>query len=117
MKYAFRSLLKSPGYTIIALLTLALGIGVNTSMFSVVDTLLFRSAPYPNPQDIVSIQATTRGGRFYTFSATEIQELRAQITGLSSLTEQAFAASSWSEAGRPAERLVSARSRATTSAF
>ena len=55
IRFAVRSLLKSPGFTLTALITLALGIGVNTSMFSLVDELLFRIAPFPGGEHIHQI--------------------------------------------------------------
>src|SRR5687768_9312808 len=106
IRYAFRSLAKSPGFTAIALLTLALGIGVNTSMFSVVDTLIFRAAPYPESERLVFLEAPVRAGERTRFSATEISEIRAQATGFTSLTAQSGGAASWTEPGRPAERLT-----------
>ena len=57
MKFALRSLLKSPGYTVIALVTLALGIGVNTSRFTLVDVLLLRAAPFPKVEPLVALRA------------------------------------------------------------
>jgi len=77
MRYAFRSLLKSPGFTIIALITLALGIGVNTSMYSLMNTLMFASAPFPRPESIVSINGQTPQAEFMNLSPSEIDELRA----------------------------------------
>jgi hypothetical protein len=58
MLHAFRSLLKSPGFTIVALLTLALGIGVNSSAFSVVNALLF-ATPYAADAQLVRIYRTS----------------------------------------------------------
>jgi len=105
MKLALRSLLKSPGYTFVALFTLALGIGVNTSMFSVVQALLFRAGPFPQPDRLVQILGATPQGRIRIFSADEVREIKAQTDAFESLTVVGSAYYAVAEPGRPAERL------------
>jgi predicted permease len=76
LRYALRTLLASPGFTIVSLLTLALGIGVNSSMFSLMNTLLFATAPFPRPESIITLNGQTPDAEFIGFSAVEIEELR-----------------------------------------
>lgn len=77
MKYALRSLLGAPAFSAIAIITLALGIGVNSSMYSLMNTLLFASAPFPRPETIVNLNGQTPQAEFMGFSPQEIDELRA----------------------------------------
>ena len=78
---AVRTLRKTPSFTIIALVTLALGIGVNTSMYTLMDVLLFRAAPFPEPDRLVVINGTSPQSQRDSFSFVEVEEMRAQVAG------------------------------------
>src|ERR1043166_706687 len=69
IQYGFRNLVKRPSYTAIALITLALGIGANTAIFSLNSTILLRPLPVPHPEQLVEVYGTLHKGADYTIQS------------------------------------------------
>src|SRR2546429_1325148 len=89
VRHALRLMRRNPAFTFIALATLALGIGLNTAIFSVAYGVLWRPLPYPNPDRLVilsSAQQTEKGARtFYTWAPVSYEALRRRVTALEQL--------------------------------
>src|SRR5580765_7950488 len=78
IRYGLRMLVKKPTFTIVAVLTLALGVGANTAIFSIVNAVLLRSLPYPDPDRLVRIFFNEPGVglRDVRFSKPELDDLQ-----------------------------------------
>src|ERR1051325_8439264 len=80
IRYGVRGLLKHPGFTAIVVITLALGIGASTAIFSVVDNVLLRRLPYRNANRVVAIEEMNREGKLGQVTSPNLRDWRAQNT-------------------------------------
>jgi putative ABC transport system permease protein len=87
LRFAFRQLLKNPGFSIVALLTLAIAIGANTAIFSAIDAVLLHPLPYPDPDRLVSVGENLKHFNLEKIpaSAPEVNDYRNMATSFSAI--------------------------------
>jgi putative ABC transport system permease protein len=100
-------LLKHKGFTAVAALTLALGIGANTAMFSVLNTLLFRSLPYPQSSQLVRVFRTSPHSQSWPHSIANFFDQREKNAVFEKMAAYNFVSRNLVEQGQMAERLLS----------
>ena len=78
LRYAVRNLSNARGFALVAAVTLAIGIGANTAIFSIIDTVLLRPLPYRNPQELVRLNETESAPGRYPFAGPDFVDWKAQ---------------------------------------
>jgi predicted permease len=109
VKYALRGLRKTPRFTIASLLTVVLGVGANATIFSVLNPLLFKPLPYPEPDRIVNVFRTSPQSDRWPHSMGNYLDHRARNTVFEQLTALMWENASFADPGQPAERLFELR--------
>src|SRR2546426_983582 len=97
LKFAIRQLLKNPGFTAVAVLTLALGIGANTAIFSVVNAVLLRPPPFKEPGRLVFVSEKSKDMDNMSVAYPNFLDWQRQQAGFSSLA--AFRTEEWNLTG------------------
>src|SRR5215470_10257710 len=105
LRFAFRQLLKSPGFTLLALLTLAIGIGFNTAIFSLIDDLFLRGLPYREQDRVVHLYASAkdRGLNEIPLSAPRFMHYRDAQAIFSDFAAESFSAFTLTGLGDPVQ--------------
>lgn len=105
LRYAFRQLRRNPAFTTMALLTLVVGIGATTAIFSVADAVILRPLPYSDPDRLVRIQETTPRGEPFSVSDANYLDFREQSRTFSEMAAYREAPVALTGDGQP-ERLA-----------
>jgi putative ABC transport system permease protein len=92
LKQASRVLAQKPGFSAVVVLTLALGIGASTAIFSVLDAVLLRPLPYPQQERIVELEELTRTGRGMPFAEPNYVDIKTRSRSFDALAQYAFGA-------------------------
>src|SRR5208283_449379 len=106
LTYAIRQLTKNPGFTAVALVTLALGIGINTTAFTLVNVILYRMPPYPQPGRLVSVYSTTSQAQFSQIAPANARDVVRQATVFEQATPWCWQYGGLAQPGKPANRVV-----------
>ena len=105
LKYAFRTLVKDPWFTLVAVIALGLGIGVNSTVFTFVNAVLLRGLPFPNADEIVHLNSrNTAEGNSQGVSYPDFTDWRANARTFSSLAAYQQTTMNISDSGHPPER-------------
>jgi putative ABC transport system permease protein len=103
LRFAFRSLLRSPGFTLLAIVTLGLGIGANTAMFSLVNSILLKPLPYPQSEQLQRLDRVTPQNPQGRVSPADYLDLRREMDAYGEIGAYSLGDTSLSEPGQPAE--------------
>src|SRR5262249_54747108 len=101
LRYGARMLLKQPGFTIIAVLTLSVGIGANTAIFSLINTVLLRRLPFAEPERLVWTWGEFSGGNRASTSPPDFLDYRAQNRSFEELAAMMFSSFNLTGSGEP----------------
>ena len=111
LRYGVRVLLRNPGFTLIAVFTLALGISATTAIFSVVYGVLLRPLPYDRPDQLVKVSEKSKKGHDMNLSDPNFQDFREQNHSLQGLAEYSSGVASVSGGSEPKRLIVAMVSR------
>src|SRR5262245_54120349 len=105
LRLAMRQLRLNPGYSVIAIVVIALGIGTNTAIFSIIDAVILKPLPYAEPDRLVMLWETRpdRGGAPNVVSAANYLDWKARNTSFDAMSAMVFRTGSLTGAGEPEE--------------